>query len=302
MKKLGLVLGGGGALGFAHIGFLKKLEEYNIKPHLVVGCSMGALIGALYSLGFSLDYIEKIAYNFKYSLLLDFSKKQKMGILDGNRAYDFFEIITAKKKFSDCKIPFYLNTADFFTEKEHVIYKGYLADAIRASTSIPWIFKPVKRGKKLLVDGGVADPLPVELAKLKGADFTIAVGFSQCINNEDLKLEYEHIKNLSISPGQYFVEQLSQNLVLSKLFKKLKSKKSNSFSSIYLNIVNLMSILTISKIKKSEDLSDIYVNPNLNKYSPLSFSQAEDIIKIGYLEAEKRIDEIVEKLKKEKFL
>lgn len=295
MKKLGLVLGGGGALGFAHIGFLKKLKEYNIKPHIVVGSSMGSLIGSLYSLGHPLNYIEQIANNFNYQLLLDFSKDREMGLLEGKRAHDFFEIITANKSFKDTKIPFYLNVADFFNEKEYILHKGKLSDAIRASTSIPWIFKPFEHNKKLLVDGGVADPLPVEIARAKGADFIIAMGFSDKIY-DTYENQYEHLKDLNISPGKYFIENLSNNNVLGKLFKKLQCKKNDSFSNLYLNITNLMSILTISKVKQSQHLADIYVNPDLKKYNPLSFIKADEIIDIGYKETEKRINEILLKL------
>ncbi|HBT20762.1 MAG TPA: hypothetical protein DEA47_05315 [Peptococcaceae bacterium] len=201
----GLVLGSGGLRGAAHVGFLKVLEENNIRPHLIVGTSAGAVVAALYSSGLSLSKIEqqisKIYKTLSYSSILDklagsqiLTKTRfdqiPIGFLSGNTAEFILKRLLKNKEFSQLSIPCSIVATDLnsgetvvFSNKKHIprskntIYiEGVkVADGVRASISIPVIFEPKKIFDRLLIDGGVTNSVPVDIAMDMGAEKIIAV-------------------------------------------------------------------------------------------------------------------------------
>ncbi len=143
-KKICLVLGGGGARGFSHIGVIKVLEKNNIIPNYIVGVSMGAAIGGLYALGTSLEEIEKICTQVRkrdMAKLLDFNLPGRP-ILKGEKVLKFIEKYTGDKTFKDLKIPFLSMATNLENGKEVMIRGGKVSEAIRASISVPGIFSP----------------------------------------------------------------------------------------------------------------------------------------------------------------
>jgi len=175
--KVGLALGSGGSWGLAHIGVLKVLEENNIPIDYIAGSSMGAIIGAYYSLNPNIKELEKtISSLTKWRLmkLIDISIP-KTSLLSGNKIRRFLEKLIGDKYFSDTKIPFKIVTADLESGKEIVISKGKLVDAIMASISIPGIFPPRRLQEGLLVDGGLINATPTNVVKEMGSDVVIGV-------------------------------------------------------------------------------------------------------------------------------
>ena len=175
--KVGLALGSGGLWGLAHIGVLKMLEKNNVPIDYIVGSSMGAIIGACYSLNPNIEELEKTAVSLtKWRLikLVDISIPKK-SLLSGNKIKNFLEELIGDKSFSDTKIPFKIVATDLESGEEFIIEKGKLVDAIMASISIPGIFPPVKINEKILVDGGVINPTPTNIAKEMGANVVIGV-------------------------------------------------------------------------------------------------------------------------------
>jgi len=175
--KIGIALGSGGARGLAHIGVLKVLEENNIPVDYIVGCSMGAIIGACYALNPNIKEEEKKVLSLtKRDLLklIDLASP-KRALISGNKIRSFIKELIGDKSFSDTKIPLEIITTDLESGKEVRISKGKLADAVRASISTPGIFLPVRFGKKLLIDGGVVNPTPIDVVKEMGADVVIGV-------------------------------------------------------------------------------------------------------------------------------
>lgn len=297
-KKIGLVLGGGAAWGLSHIGVLKRLEEENIKPDIIVGCSIGSIIGSLYSVGIPLDYIEKLVINFNYLLLLDFTKKDELGILRGEKIFELMKLLTNNKKFKDCNLKFAVNVADFYTSKEKIIETGNIAEAVRASLSIPWIFTPMKIDNILYVDGGVADPLPTEAAYKLGAEYVISVGFSELIKDEipDIPIP----KN--IMPGKYFMKNISKNEFLNKIFRNLKKTYSSSeisdIPNMYLMMENIINIFLVFGLNKNSYRSDFHVVPKVKDFNKSNFFVGSKLIKAGYDEMSKKIDILCEELSK----
>jgi len=209
--KVGLALGGGGARGLAHIGVLKVLERENIPIDLITGTSMGAIIGGVYALKKDISAIEKIAekyskiseFNIDFSFsekerkdkpfflkkMSDFLKKgyilnlelRRKYINDGEGVKKIIKDLVGNKAFTDTKIPFAAVAADLVKGEKVIIRKGKLFDALLASASIPGMFPPVILDKKILVDGGIVDVVPIEAAQSLGANFVIGVNVSQTI-------------------------------------------------------------------------------------------------------------------------
>ncbi|WP_078381006.1 patatin-like phospholipase family protein [Sutcliffiella halmapala] len=183
--KIGVALGSGGARGFAHLGVLKVLQEENIPVDLIAGSSMGALVGSFYAMGHDMERLYKIATAFKRKYYLDFTVP-KMGFVSGNRVKDLFRMFTQNKNIEDLSIPLSIVTTDLEKAEKVVLTTGSIADAVRASISIPGIFVPEKLNGRLLVDGGVVDRVPASVAKEMGADIVIAIDVSHVKTNEPI--------------------------------------------------------------------------------------------------------------------
>ncbi|HEY8419586.1 MAG TPA: patatin-like phospholipase family protein [Clostridia bacterium] len=176
-KKLALVLGSGGARGFCHIGVLKVLEEYNIKPDIIVGSSMGAIIGGFYCAGMSIEEMISITNKINQATIMDFDLMpgKKLGFVNGNRVKAIFLKYLSDIKIEDLKIKYAAVATDILTGESVMITRGELWKAMRASMSIPMYFKPFEYEGRLLIDGGVLYRLPIPQAYKLGADITIAV-------------------------------------------------------------------------------------------------------------------------------
>ncbi len=176
-----LVLGGGGARGLSHIGVLRVLEQERIPVDQIVGVSVGALIGALYAAGLSVDQIESMAQEIGWRNLTDFSRFRllKLILTDELLSTNKMEAYLHKKLgglyFHDLKIPFVCIATDIRTGEKVVFKEGPVAFAARASATIPGVFKPVPYRHRFLVDGGVVDNLPTNLIAVDDNDFVLAV-------------------------------------------------------------------------------------------------------------------------------
>jgi NTE family protein len=173
-QKIGIALSGGATLGAAHIGVLQVLEREGIRPDFVAGTSAGALVGAIYCAGVPLNEMEKIFINMKWPTLLKFKITDPISLFDMQPMDEVIKKIIGDCDFKDLSIPFAAIGCDLMTGERIVLDHGPVAPAIRASASVPGIFKPVEINGRMLVDGGVVDNLPVEQLKVMGAQFTIA--------------------------------------------------------------------------------------------------------------------------------
>ena len=173
-KKVALVLSGGSSLGFAHIGVLKVLERNKIPIDIVVGTSMGALIGAAYCVGIKVDEMYKFATKFKTLDFFDVNFN-KTGLFSGKGVMRAINKILPDDNIESLQKTFACVSCDLLTEKEVVFKTGNVRDAVRASLSIPGIFVPWYTEDKVLVDGGVLNNLPEDVAVEMGADVIISV-------------------------------------------------------------------------------------------------------------------------------
>jgi len=171
----GLVLGAGGARGMAHIGVLQVLQEENINFDLVVGCSAGALVGALWAAGVDFYRLERlVSYHSFTKRMFDLSVSRD-GFIKGEKILETLRLFTKDMTFEDLKIPFAVIATDIETGELVVLNRGSVAHAVRASISIPGVFRPYRYQDRLLVDGAVKSRLPVNVAKQMGADRVLGV-------------------------------------------------------------------------------------------------------------------------------
>lgn len=189
-KRIGLVIGSGGVKCAAAIGLLSVLEEEGIAVDMVVGCSGGSLYTGMIALGHSFEEMEEATLNFwTPGIMKDYATNlsafqsgekrfsQHSGLVDDGPLQEVLGRVFGDKTFADCRLPHYVVTTDFSSGEMVVFDTGFLKDTIRASVAIPTIFPPWEIDGRLLVDGAVSDPLPVDIAIQQGADIIIAMGF-----------------------------------------------------------------------------------------------------------------------------
>lgn len=253
-KRVGLALGSGGLFGLSHVGVLKELEKNNIPIDCIVGCSMGAVIGAYYSLNPNALAIEDLINKLgKWDLikLIDVNVP-RVSLISGNKIKKFLESIIGDKCFSDTKIPFKIVATDLGRGEEVVLSEGKLIDAIMASVSIPGIFPPVMRNGKILVDGGVVNATPTNVVRQMGVEVVIGV---------DLTMKHKVELN---NPKIYQIVMRSYEIL------RTQSTKFNI----------------------NEDKNEVIIKPNLDKLSRLHFDTLINFVKIGEEEARKSIPKI----------
>lgn len=177
MKKLGLALGAGASRGIAHIGFLKALEENGIKPDYIAGSSIGAVVGSFYSLGYSPDYMMRVALALKARDILDVSPTAiKNGtLLKSKKMAELLNRYLGNKDIEDLPIPFKCVGIDIISGEKVVFDQGSVAVAVQASSSMPMVFAPVAYDNMLIADGGVVDRVPVDVVKEMGAEVVVGV-------------------------------------------------------------------------------------------------------------------------------
>ncbi len=180
-KKLGLALGAGGAKGLCHIAFLKVLDELGVRPHLIAGTSIGAIIGAFYAAGLSGAELEqelkKIGLKDLSKMALDFSLFSHSAILKGKGVEDYLKSALPVRTFEELRIPLKVVVTDFWKREPVVFESGDLVSAVRASSAMPFVFEPVVLQDTVLIDGGAVNPLPYDLIQSQ-CDLTIAIDVS----------------------------------------------------------------------------------------------------------------------------
>jgi NTE family protein len=275
------VLSGGGAKGIAHIGVLKILEEQGIKPDIVLGTSMGALIGGLYSIGYSPVELEKMIGEFDWEYLLNDKIKRKnilighgekdkktifslpleglkpmisSGLYSGQNVLTLLDILSYKynhkMSFDSLQIPFRCIATNIETGKPKVFDYGKLSEAMRASMSIPSVFSPYEIDGELYVDGGLVNNFPTDIARKMGADIVIGVDVGAVLYKKEEINSIIKILDQSASFYNYRVAQ------------------------------------------KNKKLCDIYIRPDISQVETMDFNKSDKIVKLGVDAAKKVLPEI----------
>lgn len=175
--KVALVLGGGAVRGFAHVGVIKVLEAQGIQPDLVVGTSAGSVVGVLYAAGYSGFELQKIAFKLEEGSVGDWMLPDR-GFIKGEALQGYINQAVHKQPIEKLKKPFAAVATDLQSGEMMVFQRGNAGMAVRASSSIPGVFQPVTINGHEYVDGGLVSPVPVNVARMLGADVIIAVDIS----------------------------------------------------------------------------------------------------------------------------
>lgn len=175
--KIALVLGAGASKGFAHVGVLKILETNKIPIHMIVGTSVGSVVGSFYAYGLNAFELQRLSFSIEQKDIVDLTIPDN-GFIKGEKLEEFVNRILKNTPIEKLKIPFYAVATEIQNGREVLFGRGNTGQAVRASCSIPGVFRPVKIGDKVYVDGGVVSPVAVEAAKRLGADVVIAVDIS----------------------------------------------------------------------------------------------------------------------------
>jgi len=323
--KIGLALGSGSARGLAHVGVIMALEAYNIPIDIISGTSIGSVIGSLYASGATVRQLEEVALSIKKSKTLFMIDPvfPHSGLISGDRIEKMLNQFAIKDKtFDDLKIPFAAVATDVESGAEVILNQGKVIDAVRASISIPGIFTPVKYQDYYLVDGGVVDPVPVDVAKMMGADIIIAVSLAKIsaynailmIDKETgLLKEVENLEDLRInkeeSPKFKDTKDTEEITTLadeekSRLKRKIEQLKSKFEGPNLLEIINQSTDIMGAKISdQSLEGADVIIVPfGMKEINLFDFDEAEMLIKGGIMAGLINIPEIKkvikEKLKK----
>jgi len=263
-KKIGLALSSGGSRGIAHIGVLEILEKNNIPIDMISGTSMGALIGALYSINTNAKKIKLEALKLKDKKLFDYTFSRH-GLIKGKKIEKVLDNAIGDIKFKDLKIPLYVTSFDLENNREIIFHRGSVAKAVRASISIPGIFIPVVNNGKILVDGAVVDPIPTEILREKGADIVIAVNVNYMKHKKPI-INAEAIKK----QGK----------------KKLPSLFQTAWKSIHVRENEL------SEADLFGSKADFVINVDLENVDGFNFSETEEIISKGKIAAQRSLKKI----------
>jgi len=278
--KIGLVLGSGGARGYAHIGALKVLCEADIPIDLVVGTSFGAIVGAAYAAGGNIFELEKIALGtgwIKLLKMIDIAPPK--GIFAGNKLERFFSVLTQQKHFSELTVPLTVVATDIKTGEEVLINKGSVSKAILASSAFPGIFAPVEIGNRWLVDGGLVNPLPIQTAFAMGADSVIAIDVSSSIDNINYLITLKrYSQNLLQNIGQIpYVNSVVSPGGISNKFQRIIPAAFN----IVVNALKVVENNHDKTVFVPDDSNVIFIRPRVENIHWRDFHHAQRCIELG---------------------
>jgi NTE family protein len=301
---IGLVLGSGAARGFAHIGVIRALQAHGIVPDIIVGTSMGALVGGCYATG-QLDTLEAWARSLTMRRVIGYLDVSMggSGIINGARLASQLEKSIGPKTIEDLPIRFAAIATEVGTGHEVWLTHGSLALAIRASYALPGIFPPVHLGGRWLVDGALVNPVPVSAARALGARVVIAVNI-----DADRFGRGATIASHGSEPGD--VEAIAPTAEPRNGFARLRGMfgaeralkrqivagaARPGFSTVMIESFNIMQD-RLTRMRLAGDPPDIHITPRIGHVGWLDFHHAAETIAVGQAATEKALDTIAESI------
>lgn len=300
-RKVGLALGSGGARGWAHLGVLRALRERNMAVECVAGSSMGALVGAFFAAN-RLSALEEVAFHLDWNLLRRFFWEislSRSGLTDGRRLLVEAQKLLEVREFRALGLPFRAVATDLENGGEVVLQRGELMPAIRASISIPGLFSPVWLQQRLLVDGGLVDPVPVHVVREMGARHVIAVDVSQGGGLHAPKsLEKEPVVPPPNAPPLLPKHQAAEELAgvgpmlerfLSKMEQHMRrlshshetAQPRPSMMDILIRSVRI-SEAQLAMLRRKMDPPDLLIEVPVGGIGTLEFHRAREVADLGY--------------------
>lgn len=282
--RVGLALGSGSARGWAHIGVIRALEKAGVRPDIVCGTSIGALVGAAYAAG-ELDRLESWALEFRMGDVLGFiDLTLSGGAVKGARLMEFIRRGWADRPIEALGIPFAVVATSLHTGAEVWLRRGSTLDAVRASIAVPGLFAPVRWEGSLLVDGGLVNPVPVSLARAMGAEVVIAVDLASDILGRRFRVD--STPEAPTGAARNWMRQLQENI--SALAPK-KSPDEPAMPSMLDVLTTCMDIVEvrIARSRMAGEPPEVVVAPRLARLRLLDFHRAKEAIEEGHRAVER---------------
>lgn len=300
-SSFGLVLGGGGARGWAHLGLMEVLEREGYRPDVVAGCSIGAVVGAFYAIG-KLDELRDFAQGMTVTGMAKFLDLNFAGggLIGGNKITDWLETTFGDTQIEDLPIPFGTVSVDISTGREIWFTEGPLIDAVRASMVLPGVLPPQYIQGHWLGDGGMANPVPVSVVRALGAGLIVAVDLNGELNPFEpphwALEEEEGGKKPSTSPVWAWFDRVTSGLPdpirtqTVQLTEGLRQPASTAPG--YLEFVTRslqIMVLRITRSRLAGDPPDLLISPKLERINVLEFHRAKASIAEGARAAEEKL-------------
>ena len=301
---IGLALGGGAARGFAHIGILRTLLAYGIVPHVVVGTSIGAVVGGAYAAG-HLDTLEEWARGLRPRNIFGYLdiRLNGSGLIGGTKLAAQLEAAMGDNLIESLPIKFATVATEVRTGHEIWLTHGRIVDAMRASYALPGIFSPVLVGDRWLVDGALVNPVPVSAARAFGAEIVIAANLSSDVFAHSTTI-YSHggPTEVAVAPTPDVLDPAPPpKRGFSRLFSPERTMKREFFggggrpgiSTVMVDAFNIMQD-RITRARLAGDPPDLLISPRVGQIGWFDFHRAEDLINHGARAAERAIESIQE--------
>jgi NTE family protein len=287
--RLGLALGSGSARGWAHIGVIRALEERGIKPDIVCGTSIGALVGGAYAAG-ELDRLEKWVTGIAWTTVLRLMDLTwRGGLIRGTRLFTLFGTMLANREIDELPIPFGAIATELQSGRELWLRHGKLLEAVRASCAMPGLLTPVVRDGAVLVDGGLVNPVPVSMCRALGADLVVAVDLSWG------KLgPYRRSKERrEVVPREEpsWIGRMTSKWMTGRTPRKdrradpsiVKQEDEPSIPSIFNVFMTSLDIveMRVARSRLAGEPADVLITPLLPDFATMDFHRAEEAIAEG---------------------
>ncbi|MFQ6047599.1 MAG: patatin-like phospholipase family protein [Gemmatimonadales bacterium] len=298
---VGLALGSGSARGWAHIGVIRALMEAGLSVHCIAGTSIGAAVGAVFASG-ELDALEDMALRLDWKQVASFfdAVLPKSGLIDGKKVSEFIRAHVKETRIERLPIPYCAVATDLETGEEVAIREGDIIEAVRASFSIPAILTPVRWNGRILVDGGLVNPVPVNVLRDMGADFTVAVDLNRGVVGRKAPSQPAPSPGPPVPDTPATETKVRIAKALQRRFsrvglpalpqiKRWRSREQlPSIFDVVTTSINIMETF-ITTTRLEQDRPDLLIQPKLGHMRWLDFHRAGEAIAEGYREARERL-------------
>ncbi|MEX0960078.1 MAG: patatin-like phospholipase RssA [Burkholderiales bacterium] len=290
--RVGLALGSGSARGWAHIGVIHALREAGIRPDIVCGTSIGALVAAAYATE-QLDPLEEWVCKLTWQDVVGFlDLSLDGGLIKGQKLFNHFRESFSDSKIEELNIPFAAVATDLRSGREIWIQDGSVLDAVRASIALPGLFTPVKRDDRFVVDGGLVNPVPVSLARAMGANIVIGVDLNADLLGRHPKREIALSKPSDDAEPSFLVKLQSG---ITSLFSSSSDAKERDEMPSMLDVlaasINIMQV-RVTRSRLAGEPADVLIKPKLAKLALMDFHRAAEAIEEGRKAAEDEIADL----------
>ncbi len=277
--EISVALGGGGIKGITHIGVLDCLEKAGFHIHSIAGTSIGALIGSVYAAGYRPNEIVSLLESMNQNRLYSRTASDGPSLIGNAGLVEALAQVLGDCKFSDLKLPFACTAVDIRTAQEVYLNEGQVVDAVLASLAIPGVFPPKIYGQAELVDGGVLDPVPVNLARLLSPRLPVV---AVALNPK--QSEWDHIPEFNLTPPVSFP-------IPTPIIEGFARLRVGQSLRIFLHSMDITSRM-LTEMRLEIDRPEVIIRPNVHQYGMLDQVNPDEVVEAGYRAAAAAIPEI----------